>query len=448
MREAEQNPPPLPAHPLMEAGPEIIPSTPNGAAPHTPTNAPVEAPAVEAPAPPPQPSVNSAALAAAATALFTFIEGKQDQETTANDWIIIDAMVANIRAATSVSVLASMTALVAFLNGKRDQTLTRADVQLVKALTDNMRAEAGPRLGGWSAGTPRSIRPLPQRASVNGIFTPARDGAEPATPGSSTSPANGSPTPFSSPDARNHRVTYLGPGMSPRRMLGRPRSSLGLRPLFAPDPEEQEEREESVPKRRRTEEGRVASSSSSTSTTSVVVMSHSTSNASASSSSAATPSRSAEPARQSAKSLRHPLSQSFTAEPSPDPSEAPEPQEPLDAVSLGKKRAADIMRTLIREEVGPLDPPPEEMIINPYDTPRSSASERSTPSPGSRSLGFNSPRHTMLRATLKQSPKRGAAAKLEATKGHGRQLTALEVLTGKKPVSLHILPMQPVLTLY
>ncbi|ORX40584.1 hypothetical protein BD324DRAFT_606465 [Kockovaella imperatae] len=372
------------------------------------------------------------ALSAAASALVTFVEGKQDQAVTEDDTSVIDAMLANIRAAATPLTSASAAALTTFLAGKRQQSLSAEDVQLVQALTKGMRADTAHRLGGWSAGTPRSVKALPNSASVNRSFTPNRNGVTaPSTPGSMASFGDDTISLFTSPETRRHRVSYLGPGMSPRRMLGKSRSSLGLKPLLDL---EADDHEESAKKRRRTEQGvhEDPNDSALSSPAHAPLAAHPSSSDSSSSSSTAATShiKEKDTSRQPTGTLRHPLSQSFTAVSSAESKDA------HDVVSIGKRRAADIMRALIVEEIGPVDQSTrqEEMIINPYDTPQSSsASDHSrTPSPNSAKFAFNSPRRSVLRATLKESPKRGAAAKLEATKSIGRQLTTLEVLTGKK----------------
>ena len=137
----------------------------------------------------------------------------------------------------------------------------------------------------------------------------------------------------------------------------------------------------------------------------------------------------------------HPLSQSFTAPvfASPQTTSINGEAERPDRQTIGKRRAADIMKALIDEDLTSMPPSKRrDMIINPYDTPRisPSSSPSGTPSPISKTFSIASPRRSVLRATLKESPKRGAAAKLEANKTFSnRKLTTLEMATGKQPVS-------------
>ncbi|ORY33450.1 hypothetical protein BCR39DRAFT_557135 [Naematelia encephala] len=330
----------------------------------------------------------------------------------------------------TVGATAGSRALSAFLEAKRGQNLLPEDIEVIESLTRNMKAESlngsPPRAppvehvatGGWSAGTftPRTTRPLPSSAS-SVVATPSRPSHNLAeTPGSvfSLGRAPALPTP-------NARVTYLGPGMSPRRMLKKPRGSLKPLSLGTED-------EGAALKKRRVE--RVINGGVSQEDIPPVpslpdgVLNNSVSTPNLSSS--------------LNKEKRQVISVAVPVRPTPFNTPNRSTSSRPDPVSVGKKRAADIMKELIEAEIGPLEEGPTSdkrdfMIINPYDagTPASSAS--STPKPNGQ---ISSPRKSLLRSSIKGKGKeamRGAAAKLAEHNTPRRKLTVLEIIQGKRP---------------
>lgn len=293
--------------------------------------------------------------------------------------------------------------------------------------------------GGWSAGRTDSPRPL--KSAPNGLLnsnaapsTPNRlvesvraNGGPLFTPGSPGGKSDAGSAVGDSPASR--RIRYLGPGMSPRRMLNKGRSSE--KPAFTIDVAEQSE-----PKRQRLdadEDMPQATTNQNSATGSPMQIDTPT----------PTPPkpRNVEKAKNTATPARpSPLGQS--------PAETRE-SSPRDAASIaqGKKRAADIVKELMREEIGPIESLDKRdyIVINPYDLASpSAASQKSdaTSSSLSRSISRTAtPKKSILRSSLRSStstPLSGAAAKLEAHKP-GRKLTTLELLEGKKPVSAFIL---------
>lgn len=284
------------------------------------------------------------------------------------------------------------------------------------------------RTGGWSAGvfseTPRAIRPL---RGANGYdstnTTPAKPTNTFGTPGAAFS--LGMDTPLAGPSSANrHRITYLGPGMSPRRMIPKPQS--GRKPLFSLNLSE----DESAPKKRRVEEGGLEIDGDAN---------HQRSRVNGLSSSVSMPNFATFDQRKST---------AMDSE-KDNTSKTPGRPSPLsyqngvngrqDADAIGKKRAADIMKELIDEEMGPEEAArqPEYIMINPYDTDSAASSSVPTPSTPRSPMRSAIPQKSILRSSLrgKETPKRGAAAKLEGHKSR-RKLTTLEILQGKRPVSL------------
>lgn len=326
---------------------------------------------------------------------------------------------------------ASSAALATFLDAKRGQQLTVEDFRVIDTLTANVKSEsvAGSpqrstfKTDGWSAGTfsatPRAIRPL---RKTNGLENVESTPVRPESPFGSPGPAFsiGIDTPLASTTTpTQRRVTYLGPGMSPRRMFPKPAS--GLKPLFNLDlsPEG-----ESAYKKRRTEDGEDLHG---VSNQSVLSRSNGFSNS------------------VSMPSLAFPNGTGANL----DKSQAHIPERPSfgdqnpvvprqDAVTVGKKRAADIMKELIDEEIGPNNgaSQPDYMVINPYDTESSASPSTPTPSTPRSPMRSATQRRSVLRSSLRgnETSKRGAAAKLEAHRS-GRKLTTLEILQGRRPVS-------------
>ena len=310
---------------------------------------------------------------------------------------------------------ASATALQAiFANKDSAADFTEEDLRLIEILQKSLKAEAQsarigevsstpstPKYSGWSAGTPRVPAAVPN--SLTGRWeegTPSRNADSPAgsafAVGAST-PLNGTPgkKPFS--------VRYLGPGMSPKRMLGKAKSSGGIKPLFSFASSSEEE---SAPKKRKVDDEEDSTPAKGIS--SALSMPNL-----ASLGSTSTPKLD----KGKTRAGPHPLSQSSTAKDANDP------------VTIGKKRAADFMLALIEEQTAPERAAKangaltENIIINPYDIPSEAPITPSTPS------RYESPRKVQLRSST-STPKRGAAAKLDASKG--RMLSPYERLSGMK----------------
>lgn len=310
-------------------------------------------------------------------------------------------------------------ALAAFLDAKKGSAMTAEDLRVIDSLTEHLHVEAGsPRqagkevqYGGWSAGmSPRVTKPIP--GARGGFSTPSRSTfASPGnTPGSIFSV--GTSTPLSASKASPYRVRYLGPGMSPKRMLGK-QSGSGLKPLRHFDPAA-EDSEESAAKKRRVDDSLTSDmdvepeqsgpKSSLSQTVSLPDLA----------SIAASPSA-LDKGKSKVGPQPHPLRQSTVAITEP----APAPKEKPDYVAKGKQRAANIIRELVEEQLAPAKAAKatgaltSDIVINPYDV---SSSRTSTP-PETRV--FESPRKSTLRASVRGTPLRGAAAKLELHRSTG-----------------------------
>jgi hypothetical protein len=109
------------------------------------------------------------------------------------------------------------------------------------------------------------------------------------------------------------------------------------------------------------------------------------------------------------------VSRPFEGSPAPGPTPTAETPRPS-AVALGKKRAADMMLEMIRDDQGAT---PEPMIFNPYDRSHlrksSSQSGGSPDSQGTPKHKSAAPGKSILRSST-STPLRGAAARLEASK--------------------------------
>lgn len=276
--------------------------------------------------------------------------------------------------------------------------MSQEDLNVIDSLTRNIHAESqvgttAASHGGWSAAmSPRVTRAMPGGSS--GIETPVRptSGSSFNTPGSVFSVGTSTPGPSK---ASPYRVRYLGPGMSPKRMLGKGTSSSGIKPLFQFNLDS----EESARKKARVEEPEetmeVASTPAPKATISSVA---SMPNLSSFASPSTTTEKGKAPVRP------HPLSQSIVASPG-----KPRPT----AEEIGRKRAADIMLEMIQQQEAVLPKPKSEIILNPYDT-----SGASVPpfSPASTRV-IDSPRGSVLRATGRgTTPLRGAAARIANAK--------------------------------
>ena len=137
---------------------------------------------------------------------------------------------------------AASVAFTAFVEAKKGQTMTSEDMRVMRTLMENIEAEqrgttgGAVKSGGWSAG--RTDSPRPVKSAPNGITpfntavpsTPNRlvesvraSGGPLFTPGSPGGRSEAGSAAGDSPASR--RIRYLGPGMSPRRMLNKGRTS-------------------------------------------------------------------------------------------------------------------------------------------------------------------------------------------------------------------------------
>ena len=331
---------------------------------------------------------------------------------------------------------AASIALTAFVEAKKGGIMTPHDLRVMRTLMEDMEAEqTGPNVTrgtGWTAGMP--VDSPRQVKSIRDSQAPAG----PSTPNRLVDSIRGSPAPLfsvGSPGGRSElgvnggespasrRIRYLGPGMSPKRMLNKSRTMD--KPQFTSDVAE-----ESEPKRRKKD---TAPESPTQSTTPQEQSPFQTSVAPT-----PTPARS--------RLLDKTKTASTPAKPSPlgQSADSPTPASPRDqqVIDSGKRRAADIVKELMEKEIGPIETLSKRdyMVINPYDLPSPSATARSDAASSSLSKSISrnaTPKKSILRSSLKGStstPLSGAAAKLEAYKP-GRKLTTLELLEGKRPVS-------------
>ena len=328
------------------------------------------------------------------------------------------------QAATGQS--AASIALTAFVEAKKGEAMTPQDMRVMRTLMEDIEAEqpnGSSSQNRWTAGidSPRQVKSI-RESQPAGPSTPNRlvDSIR-GSPGplfSVGSPARSESGPNGDSPA-SRRIRYLGPGMSPKRMLNKSRSSD--KPLFTSDIAE-----ESEPKRQKTE------------------VAPTTPESNTSASQDPLPSKPPVPSFTS-RALERTKNLSTPAKPSPlSRVNSPTPASPREQQSIdsGKRRAADIVKELMEKEIGPIESLSKRdyMVINPYDLPSSSATSRADLNSSlSKSVSRNAtPKKSILRSSLKGStstPLSGAAAKLEAYKP-GRKLTTLELLEGKRPVSL------------
>ncbi|EIW72110.1 hypothetical protein TREMEDRAFT_72658 [Tremella mesenterica DSM 1558] len=335
---------------------------------------------------------------------------------------------------------ASSAALSAFLDAKKGSSMSSEDIRVVDALVDSIKHETEPQTGGWGAGefnTPsRSIRPLRETVSTPVRSSPFANGFN--SPGPSFS-IGASPSTLQSPSRR--KLVYLGPGMSPRKM-GRSRINF----------------DESPAKKVRTETMELDQSASYIPPSSLTT-DQSQSSISNVFSTTTSPTTALPLTLNKVKSLRtfapsnpSPLGRNTMISDPSSPPAHPSTSVKATAVSLGKHRAANIMRELLAEDLATVSARVvEDFIVNPYDTtsllskhtstlvPHSVPSTPSTPHsrnhvgsvPNQNTPGRGTPNRPTIRALTDTTPKRGAAAKLAATKS--QKLTTLELLSGKKP---------------
>jgi len=319
----------------------------------------------------------------------------------------------------------ALTALTAFLNAKKDGHMSKEDLDVLRVLHNNIEAEnagqregevhtpnkAEMRLGGWSAGTPRETPRFTKSMPGLGDSTPLNTSVY-NTPGSAFSVGTSTPLKGTPNKSNPYQVRYLGPGMSPRRMLGKATSSSGIKPLFQFSVPAQDE---SVTKKRRVDGSGTLDVEVVSTPSKALPSTRSMPNLAASTASPAKTDKG------KPRGAPHPLSQSISSTP------------PRDPVAVGKRRAADIMLSLIEEQTAPIKAAQangahtSDIIINPYDitTPQSA-----TPSTPASKGSYESPRKSILRSSVRETPMRGAAAKLEANRG--RTLTTLERASGVK----------------
>lgn len=338
---------------------------------------------------------------------------------------------------------AASIAFTAFVEAKKGQNMTSEDMKVMRTLMENIEAEqkgirSAVKTGGWSAGLAESPRPV--KAIPNGVSAVP---LEPATPNRLVESVRGNGGPMftvGTPGARSdagsiggespasRRIRYLGPGMSPRRMLSKGRTSE--KPSFASDVAE-----ESEPKRQKVDD---------TPNTPQRVENQTPASGSPMQIDTPAPTPPRIRALEKAKSTNTPARPSPLGQ-SPESTAPTSPRED-DCVAQGKKRAAEIVKELMQEELGSIESlnKRDYMVINPYDisTPGSTSQQSDLSSSLSRSVMRSAtPKKSILRSSLRSStstPLSGAAAKLEAHKP-GRKLTTLELLEGKKPVSLRSL---------
>lgn len=325
------------------------------------------------------------------------------------------------QAATGQS--AASIALTAFVEAKKGQTMTPQDMRVMRTLMEDIEAEqpnSSSSQNRWTAGidSPRQVKSI-RETQAAGPSTPNRlvDSIR-RSPGplfSVGSPARSEAGPNGDSPA-SRRIRYLGPGMSPKRMLNKSQNSD--KPLFTTDIAE-----ESEPKRQKTEATPTTPESNATSQE-------------------PSPSKPPVPSFTS-RALDRTKNLSTPAKPSPlSRVNSPTPASPREQQSIdsGKRRAANIVKELMEKEIGPIETLSKRdyMVINPYDLPSAATSRSDLNSSLTRSASRSAtPKKSILRSSLKGStstPLSGAAAKLEAYKP-GRKLTTLELLDGKRPVS-------------
>ncbi|WOO82336.1 Nuclear pore complex protein [Vanrija pseudolonga] len=299
-------------------------------------------------------------------------------------------------ASSSYTSSPSSVALRSFLDAKGDAPMNVQDIDVLESLTRSMRAETrqtAQPVGGWSAGTFAA--------------TPVRNTDSPrstATPESSFSIGAATPSRFT-PASSKRQVTYLGPGMSARR-LNKPRQTLT--PLFSLD---DGPKDDAPGKKRKVD-------------------------LDADDDKASERSAGDDAAASAAAQFNAKVKSRFAAPSKPSPLGQPSPQKALsdDIVKAGKKRAADILQEVFDAEVGPIESTKPTIVFNPYE-------EASVVPTGKFEASRSSLRKSAsaLRASLRSSSvaKRGAAEKIErlGSGQPGRKLSTLELVSGFKPAA-------------
>ncbi|WWC64565.1 uncharacterized protein I303_107176 [Kwoniella dejecticola CBS 10117] len=357
-----------------------------------------------------------------------------------------------------LSSSASSVALTAFLEAKKGQHMTSDDFRVIESLTENMKSESqfggsptksdfshnytqskDRSRGGWAAGSyPWSIRSSNSFASLSTPQKSRDSGNQASTPGKVFAVGTQSSSTGGSP----YRQRYLGPGMSPRRMLPQPKKS-SLKPLFNFGNADFEDQLNG--KKRKVDDEQENGMDVDFSTS----ISPSRIPGSSLSSSISMPAL----AVYDKGTQKLPISSRTPARPSPLSRNASEPSSAHDdetkkkqeAEIAGKKRAAEIIMDIIDAEIGPVIPTrkAEPVIFNPYD--RTSLNPTPIPAvpPTQPSTAFagSTPRKSLGRSVnggspARRTPTRGAAAKLEsnreAMKG-SKPLTTIERIQGVRP---------------
>lgn len=267
-----------------------------------------------------------------------------------------------------------------------------------------VRTQSSPNvgLGGWSAGitapngngNDAHLTPLKQTASAPSV----------GTPGSSFSVGSNAPLHPSRASTSGRQVTYLGPGMSPRRLA--PRNKPTMKPLF-----EGIDRKDDAGKKRKVDSAESEDSGSSSSPSSAPGTAAAAAMAAAFNKGRIVSGSSTRPS---------PLNQSTTVVPSPD------------RVQAGKRRAADIMKEVIDAELGPRKATKPSLVISEYDEPRlpSTMAQSSSRVAATRSSLRKSSSGSKLAARASMSASRGAAGQLERSRGSTRKLSVLELVSG------------------
>lgn len=218
------------------------------------------------------------------------------------------------------------------------------------------------------------------------------------------------PLPPKSGAAAARNVTYLGPGMSSRRLYGKPR--VPFKPLFNFDAG----KDQMAGKKRKTDVPDVE----------VFDLDEEESSKEKSKSKESSPSVSPDSPGLSAAASVAAAFNASARRPSPlSQSIAPSPER--DFVKEGKKRTANTLQELYESDIAPMEPAKPQILFNPY--------EASAPSLPSKPLNSSIRRSTsgMPMSLRSSTPSRGAAKEIDRLKGSTRKLTTLEMVSGFKP---------------
>jgi len=263
------------------------------------------------------------------------------------------------------------------------------DAEVLEGLARSLRAETAEssrpqHFGGWSAGTPTKYQPQPLRQSLRQPSPlKAHESAPapaPSTPGSVFSLGSNAPLPTRT--STHRKITYLGPGMSMRRLNREPKPAR--KPLF--------DNLESAKKRKIESDAMEVEE-------------------------APTP----EVAAAASVAAAFNAKRKSTGFPSRPPPAAREPRQPSP-----KKAGDDVLRDLIEETLGPETSKPS-LVINPY--------EELAPAPSGKVPALRSSLRkssSSLKVSMRGSASRGAAEKLANVGTSTRKMTTLEMVSGYK----------------